>query len=78
MAGNVWEWVIDSYAESYDPRETYNPQVDIPGNGRVLRGGSWASELDIELVNLMTTFRFFNTEDFSSSILGFRCVYSPF
>ncbi|HUG33735.1 MAG TPA: SUMF1/EgtB/PvdO family nonheme iron enzyme, partial [Anaerolineales bacterium] len=81
MAGNVWEWVEDSYSASYDPDQTSNPRNTsgfLSGIGHVFRGGSWASELDTELVNVMTTFRFYNSDDFSSSIVGFRCAYSPF
>ena len=78
MAGNVWEWVNDYYAERYDPNETRNPAGPLSGDGHVLRGGSWASELDIELVNVMTTFRYYARDDFTSPLIGFRCAYSPF
>jgi serine/threonine protein kinase len=74
MAGNVWEWVNDRYVESYDAGETRNPTGARSGDGRVIRGGSWASELDIELVNVMTTFRAYARNDFSSPIIGFRCA----
>ena len=41
MSGNVWEWVEDSYHDSYNGAPT-NGSV-WPGDGakRVLRGGSW-------------------------------------
>jgi eukaryotic-like serine/threonine-protein kinase len=44
MAGNVWEWVSDSYdAEYYSNSPSYNPQGPISGEHRVMRGGSFDS-----------------------------------
>jgi formylglycine-generating enzyme required for sulfatase activity len=42
MHGNVWEWVEDCYAPSYDGAPTDGSARVDPGCGaRVLRGGSW-------------------------------------
>ncbi|HVY35471.1 MAG TPA: formylglycine-generating enzyme family protein [Caulobacteraceae bacterium] len=47
MVGNVWEWVEDCYADSYDPQ----PRNGAPYTGgdckdRVNRGGSWYNGMD--------------------------------
>lgn len=77
MSGNVWEWVADYYTEDYywDSPDN-NPQGPNNGEGRVLRGGSWASEYDPYLVYVTTFFRLWNYEYLSSDVLGFRCASS--
>ena len=71
MAGNVAEWVADTFAFDY---YTYAPDRNPPGPDTVmdhgLRGGSWASTLEYA-----QTFR----RDSSHSVrpnprLGFRCA----
>lgn len=46
MHGNVWEWVWDRYAESYELGEAYNPSGARTGDTHVLRGGSWFFKAD--------------------------------
>jgi formylglycine-generating enzyme required for sulfatase activity len=41
MSGNVWEWVEDSYHDSYNGAPTNGSVWQGDGAKRVLRGGSW-------------------------------------
>jgi formylglycine-generating enzyme required for sulfatase activity len=42
MHGNVWEWVVDCYVDSYDSAPSDGSAVtEVLGCPRVLRGGSW-------------------------------------
>lgn len=45
MAGNVWEWVNDRYADKYNPGELNNPKGPKKGDDKVLRGCSWYDSL---------------------------------
>lgn len=42
MAGNVYEWVEDRFAEKYNAKDLINPKGPETGEYRVIRGGSWA------------------------------------
>lgn len=41
LSGNVWEWVWDWYADSYELADKENPSGPQGGSERVVRGGSW-------------------------------------
>jgi serine/threonine-protein kinase len=71
MAGNVWEWVHDRYAEDYyakSPAE--NPTGPATGYDKVLRGGSFSRDL----VSVRTANRSSNPPNFDYWNIGFRCV----
>ncbi len=72
MAGNVWEWVADWYAENYYSEAPYrNPIGPGSGNRRVIRGGAWnTAEQAIRSANRFWAFP--GRDDFT----GFRCADS--
>lgn len=46
MLGNAWEWTADSYlSDGYGRHKLYNPRVEVADAPRVIRGGSFMSEL---------------------------------
>lgn len=73
MAGNVWEWVADWYASSYDAMETDNPTGPLMGTVRVLRGGSWNSSVTY---NFRAAYRYFYPANVNDGV-GFRCASTP-
>lgn len=71
MAGNVAEWIADSYeGEYYLESPPNNPQGPSLGNYRVMRGGSWGNRED----NVRSANRQGVMPHNFFIILGFRCA----
>jgi len=72
MAGNVWEWVRDFFDRTfYENSRKKNPYNNVRGAGyRVIRGGSWASQIDTLHVTRRGDYWPFN----GSKSIGFRCA----
>jgi formylglycine-generating enzyme required for sulfatase activity len=72
MAGNIWEWTADYYAEDYyKSSPAQNPAGPATGDGRVLRGGSW----DLEARFSRTTQRMLFPPAVTGVVFGIRCGY---
>jgi formylglycine-generating enzyme required for sulfatase activity/tRNA A-37 threonylcarbamoyl transferase component Bud32 len=68
MAGNVWEWVADSYGD-YPSGRQVNPTGPSSGEVLVLRGGSWFNAQ----FNARCAFRF-DLLNQRSPTMGIRCA----
>ncbi len=74
MAGNVWEWVVDWYAEDYySSAPGANPMGPDSGEFRVVRGGTWSGSGD----GARASGRGRRSPAGTSSYVGFRCARSP-
>jgi formylglycine-generating enzyme required for sulfatase activity len=76
MSGNVWEWVLDWYSENYySGSPDSNPAGPGVGESKVLRGGSWFSEM--KFLYLPWRDGDSNEPTHHDDITGFRCVMPP-
>ena len=72
MAGSVWEWCSDWYADNYYSKSPQqNPIGPNKGEHRVLRGGGW----DSIRLQLRTPYRYYDKEDRRTYNIGIRCVH---
>jgi formylglycine-generating enzyme required for sulfatase activity len=73
LAGNVWEWVLDTYEPFSGQREVDPLHVTAGVGNRVIRGGGWNRSGR----GIMAAFRGGAVITYEVPGLGFRCVRNP-
>jgi formylglycine-generating enzyme required for sulfatase activity len=79
MAGSMWEWTADDYAEDYtNASADGSAYVDENSQEKVLRGGGWTSSTEeirtTSRTNAAPVWGNINS-DREYSTIGFRCAY---
>jgi len=70
MLGNVWEWVSDLWAPGYSADHVIDPKGPPAGNGRIMRGGSYA----YRIWGSSASSRYMVGPPPHGGAIGFRCV----
>jgi formylglycine-generating enzyme required for sulfatase activity len=70
LAGNVWEWVNDWYADSFRRDDVRNPRGPENGTRKIVRGGGWYDQAD----RIAATKRMYADPAQRSDDIGFRCA----
>jgi formylglycine-generating enzyme len=73
MAGNVWEWTLDSFTGVRAQPPSVNPVVELDNGLRAVRGGSFRTPA----IALRTTHREGRSEGRGYVDVGVRCAYDP-
>lgn len=74
MGGNAWEWVADHFdPEFYSNSPKSDPHGPMQGDDGISRGGSWRCSPNL-CCGFRAAARNIHSVDFSSDVLGFRCV----
>jgi sulfatase modifying factor 1 len=74
MAGNVAEWVADTYDDKYYAKSSYrDPKGPEEGQNRVIRGGSWRESPNGARVTKRFQAKIWRTD----ATIGFRCAKNP-
>jgi iron(II)-dependent oxidoreductase len=72
MAGNLWNWTNDWYADDYFQNSpTNNPQGPSSGEYKVIKGSDWGMRVSAELAS---TVRFNYAPLGQGYLIGFRCA----
>jgi len=74
LSGNVWEWVEDTWHETYEGApDDGSAWIDAGASDRVIRGGSWG----IVAAYARAAFRSWGDPGFRYGSLGFRLARGP-